>query len=161
FLDAAANLLRSDPRVDVVLAGKDTANTETGGTYREWFAAKYGGDPAVAGRGRFAGAVSEDELYPLYCECDGFCLPSRYESLGLVPLEAMMFGKPVVAVNIGGMREIVEEDGNGYLAEPENAASLEECLRRLTGDAGLRARLGRRSREIYEAKFSAEIMTAN
>jgi glycogen(starch) synthase len=164
FLDAAANLLRSDPRVDVVLAGKDTANTETGGTYREWFTQKYGGDPAVAGRVRFAGAVSEGELYQLYCECDVFCLPSRYESFGLVLLEAMMFGKPVVAVNVGGMREIVkpgDAGGNGLLAEPESAASLEECLRRLTGDAELRARLGRRSREIYEAKFSAEIMATN
>jgi glycosyltransferase involved in cell wall biosynthesis/GT2 family glycosyltransferase len=161
LLDAAANLLRADPRIDVVLAGKDTENTETGQTYREWFAQKYGGEPALAGRVRFAGAVSEGELYQLYRECDVFCLPSRYESFGLVLLEAMMFGKPVVGVQVGGMGEIVEDGGNGYLAEPESAASLEECLRRLTGDAELRERFGRRSREIYEAKFSAPIMVAN
>jgi hypothetical protein len=110
---------------------------------------------------RFTGTVSEDELYKLYGDCDVFCLPSRYESFGLVLLEAMMFAKPVVGVKIGGMQEIVEVNGNGFLAEPESAAALEECLRPLIEDAELRARFGRRSRQLYETKFSAEIMAAN
>src|SRR5581483_11224402 len=62
---------------------------------------------------------------------------------------------------IGGMQEIVEVNGNGFLAEPESAASLEACLRPLIEDADLRARFGRRSRELYEAKYAAEIMAAN
>jgi glycogen synthase len=161
LLDAAVKLIRVYPQVDFILAGKDTDNTETGQPYRDWFEGKYGHDPALAGRVRFTGAVSEEELYQLYCDCDVFCLPSRYESFGLVLLEAMMFGKPVVGVKIGGMQEIVEPGGNGFLAEPESAESLEQCLRPLLDDAQLRSRFGQRSREIYEAKFSAEIMAAN
>ena len=127
---------------------------------RDGFEEKHGGDATLSDRVRFTGTVSEDELYQLYCDCDVFCLPSRYESFGLVLLEAMMFSKPVVGVKIGGMQEIVEENGNGFLAEPESAASLEECLRPLIEDAALRARFGERSRELFEAKYSAEIMAA-
>ena len=126
FVDAIREATGIDlhefPQVDFVVAGRDTEFTEMGKTYREWYLDTYAGDPALMGRVRFTGGVSEDELYQLYCECDVFCLPSRYESFGLVLLEAMMFGKPVVAVKIGGMQEIVEADGNGFLAEPESAA---------------------------------------
>ncbi len=161
LLEAAVNLCRANPHVDFIFVGKDTGNTETSKTYRETFEEKFGDDATLSNRVRFTGAVSEEELYQLYCECDVFCLPSRYESFGLVLLEAMMFGKPVVAVKIGGMQEIVEADGNGFLAEPERAASLEKCLRTLIDDAELRARFGKRSRALYEAKFTAEIMAAN
>jgi hypothetical protein len=105
--------------------------------------------------------VSEDELYQHYADADVVCLPSRFESFGLVLVEAMMFGKPVVASAIGGMQEIVREGENGFLARPEDVASLAEALRRLLADAELRRTFGARSRELFEQHFSAEIMVRN
>lgn len=60
--------------------------------------------------------------------------PSRFESFGLVHLEAMMFGKPVVGCRIGGMKEVVQHDATGLLAEPGDADSLSNALRRLLED---------------------------
>jgi glycosyltransferase involved in cell wall biosynthesis len=54
--------------------------------------------------------------------------PSRYESFGLVFLEARMFGKPVIGCRAGGMIEVIEEGVTGLLAEPGDAASLEASL---------------------------------
>src|SRR5439155_16719110 len=132
-----------------------TPYTELGTTYREAFAREHRDRPEILARVKFAGQVSEDELYRHYADADVVCLPSRFESFGLVLVEAMMFGKPVVASAVGGMREIVEAEGNGLLAEPANAASLAGCLRRLVASEALRREFGTRSRQLYEQKFSA------
>src|SRR5262249_56588207 len=124
--------------------GKETTNTEIGTTYREAFAARHGDNPALAGRVTFAGLVSEERLYRLYATADVVCLPSRYESFGLVLVEGMMFGKPVVGCAVGGMCEIVEPGDNGLLAVPGDAASLAECLERLIESEALRREFGRR-----------------
>jgi glycosyltransferase involved in cell wall biosynthesis/GT2 family glycosyltransferase len=158
LLEAAVRLLARFPEAEFVLAGKDTPNTETGTTYRAEFLEKYGQDPAVAGRVTFAGAVSEDQLYQLYADADVVCMPSRYESFGLVLVEAMVFGRPVVGCAAGGMGEIVEPEGNGLLAQPGDAGSLEECLARLLADADLRIRFGQRSRELYEQRFALPLV---
>src|SRR5207253_547919 len=99
--------------------------------YRKAFEERHGGDAAVAGRVRFAGAVSEEALYQAYADAEVVCMPSRYESFGLVLVEAMVFGKPVVGCAVGGMCEIVEPGRNGFLAVPGDAASLIDCLERL------------------------------
>jgi glycosyltransferase involved in cell wall biosynthesis/GT2 family glycosyltransferase len=158
LLEAAVRLLKRFPRAEFVLAGKDTPNTESGTTYRAQFRERYGQDAAVSGRVAFAGAVSEDELYQHYADADVVCMPSRYESFGLVLVEGMAFGKPVVGCAVGGMCEIVEAGGNGLLARPGDAASLEECLARLLADADLRRAYGRRSRELYEQRFALPLV---
>jgi glycogen(starch) synthase len=161
LLTAAEKILTDHPEVDFILAGKDTPNTETGKTYREAFVQAHARQPGLLDRVQFAGPVSESDLYQLYADTDIFCLPSRYESFGLVLLEAMMFGKPVIGSAIGGMREIVEVGGNGYLAEPDDAASLEKCLRHLIENAAERRRFGERSRQLFIEKFSRDTMVEN
>ncbi len=161
LLTAAEKICKDHPQVDFILAGKDTPNTETGKTYREAFVKDHAAEPELLERVQFTGAVSEAELYQLYADCDVFCLPSRYESFGLVLLEAMLFGKPVIGCAIGGMQEIVEVGGNGYLAEVDDAASLEQCLRRLIENDEVRQRFGERSRALFVEKFSSDIMVEN
>ncbi|MCI0460222.1 MAG: glycosyltransferase, partial [Gemmataceae bacterium] len=161
LLEAAVSLLGRFPAAEFVLAGKDTPNTETGETYRATFERRFGHDPAVSGRVHFTGAVSEDELYRHYADADIVVLPSRYESFGLVLVEGMMFGKPVVGCSAGGMTEIVEEGGNGFLAQPGDAGSLADCLAKLLGDAELRSSFGERSRALYEEKFALPVVVAN
>lgn len=157
FLDAVVRLLPEFPQLDVVVVGKDTPNTEMSETYREAFRRTHGGT-AIAERVRFVGEASEAELHQHYADCDVFCVPSRYESFGLVYLEAMVFGAPVVATNVGGIPEVVEHERNGLLVEPEDPEALAVALRRLLTDAELRARMGRASRAIYEERFTIPAM---
>jgi glycosyltransferase involved in cell wall biosynthesis len=157
FLDAAARLAPAYPHVDFVLVGDDTIVAEDGVPYRETFQRLHGQAP-WSRRIVFRGPLPEPELYQQYADCDVFCLPARYESFGLVFLEAMQFGKPVVGTAAGGMTEVVEDGGNGFLVPPENAAALADCLGRLLDDVDLRRRFGLRSRRLFEAEFTGELM---
>src|SRR5581483_3956789 len=104
FLEAALALAREFPAAEFAIAGNDSIPAEGGMTYRAAFQGRHASDAALA-RIHFLGQVSEDELHRQYGACDVFCLPARYESFGLVFLEAMMFGKPVIGCDVGGMAE--------------------------------------------------------
>jgi glycogen(starch) synthase len=158
LLDAAIRLLPDFPQLEIVVVGKDTPNTEMAETYREAFLRTHGRDRGIAERVRFVGEVSDAALYQFYADCDVFCVPSRYESFGLVYIEAMMFGVPIVATRVGGVPEVVQHDGNGFLVEPEDPAALAEALRRLVADGALRAQFGRASRALYEERFTIPAM---
>lgn len=158
LLEAAVRLLPELPHLEIVVVGKDTPNTELGETYREAFTRTHGGDPAIAARVRFVGEASEADLYQWYADCDVFCVPSRYESFGLVYLEAMMFGVPIVATRVGGIPEVVQHERNGLLVEPEDPDALAAALRRVIVDGTLRAAYGRASRAIYEEHFTVPVM---
>jgi len=90
----------------------------------------------------FAGVQRGEDLLMQYRQADAFVLPSRKESTGLVLLEAMAAGLPIVATNVEGTRETMGSDG--LLVEP-NAPALAEAMDRLTGDHALWAELARRS----------------
>jgi glycosyltransferase involved in cell wall biosynthesis len=82
--------------------------------------------------------------------CDVYAMPSFEEPLGVIYLEAMAMGKPVVALRSGGVPEVVEHGGSGLLSEPGDADGLAEHIVTLLRDPGLRARMGRRGRELVE-----------
>ncbi|MCA1691774.1 MAG: glycosyltransferase, partial [Actinobacteria bacterium] len=152
LLSAAPDLLARHPDVELVLVGRDTPHTELGETYREWFRREHAGDGAVLDRVRFLGEVDDNERDRWYASADVFCAPSRYESFGLVLLEAMAHGVPVVSCDAGGVADIV--DGNGLLAKPGDTASLLACLDTLLSDPQMCADMGRRSRELFEKTWS-------
>ncbi len=154
LLSIAAPLLERHPEAHLTLIGDDTLPGDGGETFRQRFERERAGDP-VAARVHFEGKVPDDRLYACVAGCDVFVAPSRYESFGLIFLEAMMFAKPVVGCRAGGMPEIIVENETGLLAEPGDASSLLACLERLLADAGLRERLGQRGREVYEERFTA------
>jgi glycogen(starch) synthase len=87
----------------------------------------------------FAGEVADSELEAQLERCEVFVAPSRYESFGLVFLEAMMFGKAVVGCRAGGMMEVIDEGVTGLLAEPGDSNSL------------AREKLTERTLQFYEA----------
>jgi glycosyltransferase involved in cell wall biosynthesis len=162
FLEAAALLGPEFPAAEFVLVGDDTIPMEgnPGTTYKDYFRARFGGEP-WARQVVFTGKVSEDRLYAEYAGCDVFCLPARYESFGLVLVEAMVFGKPVVAAAAGGMPEVVADGQTGVLVYPDSARSLADHLRPLLADPGLRARLGAAARRRYEEEFRLDAMVRN
>jgi glycosyltransferase involved in cell wall biosynthesis len=157
LLDSVPALLAEFPALRVSIVGDDRIPAPGGGTYRQRFEASHAAS-SWADRVEFTGSVDDEELARRYRGCDLFVAPSRYESFGLVLIEAMMRSKPVVACAAGGMREIVEEGGSGFLVPPGDSDALRARVAQLISSTELRARLGRRGREIYEERYTAARM---
>ncbi len=84
------------------------------------------------------GDLTQDALAREYNACDAFCLPSLQEGFGIVFLEAMAAGKPIVAARAAAVPEVVE---HGLLVEPDNPEALASALARLHANPELRAQL--------------------
>jgi hypothetical protein len=114
--------------------------------------------PAAADRVELAGQVSAERLSELYRQCSLFVAPSLWESFGLVFLEAMARGKPVVGTTAGGIREVVEDGVTGILVRPGDAEDLAEAIRSLLADPEQRLAMGRAGLERWRRHFSREAM---
>jgi glycosyltransferase involved in cell wall biosynthesis len=86
-------------------------------------------------------------------------VPSIEEPLGLVAIESMAVGTPVVATNVGGLPEIVRHEENGLLVQPRNPSELAAAIIRLAHDPGLRMRLGENGRPTAFAQFDPPTLT--
>jgi glycosyltransferase involved in cell wall biosynthesis len=94
------------------------------------------------------------ELGAYYERAAVVCVPSRREGYGFAAREAMAYGRPLVASRVGGLADL---DGTGaVLVAPGDVGALRSALERLLGDAGERARLGSRAREVAASRFSHE-----
>lgn len=123
--------------------------------YKDYFLSKYN---EFSERVIFEGYISDEEIIDRYSNCDIFIAPSRFESFGLIFLEAMIFSKPVIGTNIGGIPEVVENGVSGILIENENSEDLKNALIKLIENKDIRENMGKNGRRIYEEKFTAEIM---
>jgi glycosyltransferase involved in cell wall biosynthesis len=107
------------------------------------------------------GRVDEESKVRLMRSADCLVYPTRYESFGLPPLEAMSAGCPVIASDLPVVSEMVRHGENGLLVEPESHEALAGAIVRLLTEPGLRARLvegGRRTLSSYmEADLIARI----
>jgi glycogen synthase len=115
-------------------------------------------DHAAPGRVRFLGGVPGP--WNFLASVDVLVVPSRREPWGRVAAEALMSGVPVVAADAGGLPEIVRDGVDGLLYPPGDVDALVRQLRLLTGDAALRARLGRAARE-GAARFDPAVHSAH
>jgi phosphatidyl-myo-inositol alpha-mannosyltransferase len=99
-----------------------------------------------------AGEVPKDELPSYYATCDVFCAPSTgRESFGIVLLEGMAAGKPVVATDIDGYRSVVRDGREGLLVEPRNPHALADAIGTLFSNDDLRRSLGMEGRKRARA----------
>ncbi len=87
-----------------------------------------------------------------------FVLPSRWEGFPISILEAMRAGLPVIAADVGGVREAVIDGENGFLIGHADTAGLQRALETLLSDARLRDRMAHCSRALFEQRFTAEHM---
>ncbi len=110
----------------------------------------------------FAGRVSDAELQRHYQACQVFVLPAIVDSsgdtemLGMVSLEAMRYGKPVVATRVGGVADIVQDGATGLLVEQRNPAMLAAAIDRLLADPALADTLGQAGYCFARDHFSWE-----
>ncbi len=108
----------------------------------------------------FHGFVSAEEKAERLAGCDAFVLPAVVdakgdtEGLGVVLLEAMTYGKPVIASAAGGIVDIVRDGGNGYLVPPGDAAALAGAIRACVENPERARALGAQGRVDVEAGFS-------
>jgi glycosyltransferase involved in cell wall biosynthesis len=94
----------------------------------------------------FRESVDQVTLLGLYADCDVLALPSRNEGWGLVLMEAMACGKPVVATRVGGIPELVRNRTEGILVEAGDVKGIADSITRLLKDPALRDRMGRAGR---------------
>ncbi len=104
----------------------------------------------IAGSVSFIDAVRHEDLPLYYNSADVCVVPSYYESFGLVALEAMACGVPVVASKVGGLPETVRDSQTGFLIPDINPTAFAGRLELLLGDPELRWELGAGARELAE-----------
>jgi glycosyltransferase involved in cell wall biosynthesis len=106
------------------------------GPYREELKAHFAGTNT-----HFVGYLRGQDLAAAYASADAFIFPSRTETLGLVLLEAMAAGCPVIAANAGGIPDIVTDGENGYLFDPADELGAVAAAQRLFSDPNQREAL--------------------
>jgi glycosyltransferase involved in cell wall biosynthesis len=105
----------------------------------------------LQGTVRWLGDVSQSDLAREYNCCDVFCLPSVQEGFGIVFLEAMAAGRPIVATRAAAIPEVLPQ---GLLVEPDNEQALAEAIQRLYREPALRFSLAETGRRVV-AQFDA------
>jgi len=104
----------------------------------------------------FPGRLGDDILPVYYSAADVCVVPSHYEPFGLVAIEAMASGTPVVASDVGGLQFTVVPEETGLLAPPKNEVAFAAAIDRILSNPTYAKQLGQAARKRVEAKFSWE-----
>ena len=147
LLQAISRIMHSVEGCQFVIAGDGPEE----GRLREMAKA-----PKVDELVRFVGDIPNDEIPAWFSRCELFVLPSRSEPFGIVLLEAMTFGKAIVATRVGGIPEFVTHGFNGLLVPSEDSDALAESIRILLVDKELRSAIGRNGLERVEKEFNVK-----
>lgn len=141
LLDAFAEVRRRIPDARLLVVGHYTSRQR-----HEW--SRVAAERGVARDVVFVGYVSDAELPRYYRTADVFCAPSTgFEALGIVLLEAMASGVPIVATDIVGYRTVVRDGQEGILVPPADTEALAEALTTVLDDAAFRQRLVTNARQ--------------
>lgn len=108
----------------------------------------------------FTGFVSEEDLVALTKSADVMVVPSVYEPFGIVALEGMAAGVPVVASQVGGLAEVVEHDKTGVYVYSRSPDSIAWGVERVLSDQGYRDWLVKNAYEAARSRFSWEAVAA-
>jgi glycosyltransferase involved in cell wall biosynthesis len=108
--------------------------------------------------GRLAFTGWSEEARAQLASFDVFVLPSRYEGFPLAVVEAMMAGLPVVASDVGSVREAVRDGATGLLVPPNDPGALAAAVGRLLADPGRAREMGRAGRRLALERYTAAAM---
>lgn len=145
MISALPRVLRKSPDAFLALVGDgaDRARLE-----------QLARDLGVSERVRFLPGLTQDELFACYAACTVFALPSRGEGFGLVFLEAMAHGKPVIGGAHGGTPDVIEDGVTGRLVQHGDIEELAGALESLLADPAGAAEMGAKERIRIERLFS-------
>jgi GT2 family glycosyltransferase/glycosyltransferase involved in cell wall biosynthesis len=107
------------------------------------------------------GQASREQIAAYFATADICVLPSRDEVLPIVLLEAMAYGKSIIATNVGGVSEVIDHGQEGLLVQVEDHQDLARCLIRLIDDSALRRQLGEQARQHFLQDFTQERFVAD
>lgn len=139
LIEAMPQVLAAHPTARLVIVGEGHERPRLEALIRE---------RGLAAHVTLAGRVPDQELRSYYQACQIFVLPSIVddtgdtEMLGMVSLEAMRYGKPVVAARVGGVADIVQDGLTGWLVQQRDPAALASAITRLLADPTLASDLG-------------------
>ncbi|HEY3374717.1 MAG TPA: glycosyltransferase family 4 protein [Candidatus Aquicultor sp.] len=148
LLQSMKRIVEMQPDVHLILMGDGPLHDEL---------VKQANELGIADNVSFLGFVDEPGRY--MAGLDIFVLPSVNEPFGIVVLEAMALGLPVVATNAGGVPDIIDDGINGLLAASNDAASLAGAVLRLIGDADFRNAFAERGPVLVREKFTTKSMS--
>ena len=150
LLKAFSYVVKEEPDARLVVAGKGYMEP-----ILRTLASKLGIQESIV----FRGYVPESEKPGLYRRASMVVIPSIYgESFGIVALEAIASGRPVIASNTGGLREIIDDGIEGFLVEPSSPQALAEKIILLLQDRGLYRKMSIQARSKAEKKYSWNII---
>jgi glycosyltransferase involved in cell wall biosynthesis len=104
----------------------------------------------------FPGFIADEELPDYYHNCDAFILPSLssdQEGFGIVLLEAMACGRPVISTDIVGVAKDVRRTGSGIIVKPRDSNVLAQAIMEILKDEGMAEEMGRKGRSLVEEKY--------
>lgn len=150
LITALPRLLMEWPELQLVIVGE--------GNDQAWL------EQIADGRGvrrhvHFLSGLSYAEIAACYTACEVFAMPSRGEGFGLVYLEAMACGKPVIGGAHGGAPEVIEDGKTGFLVHHDDAGELATSLQTLLADSALAREMGARGRERVENEFRFSVFS--
>jgi len=102
------------------------------------------------------GEVDENKKQLLLANCDFLCVPSTDETFGIVYTEAMSYRKPVIALNVAPVNEIVKNGETGILIEPGDTGSLRNAVSTLENNEKIRLEMGAAAYKRYEENYSGK-----
>ena len=107
---------------------------------------------------QFGGWAGRRELKKQFARATALALPSLEDNCPMVVLEAMAAGVPVMAANVGGVPELIEEGATGLFCDPLRPDSMQGAMERLLSNDGLRLRLASRAREHARLRFHPQVI---
>ena len=145
LLEAAEQILKFNSNFKFVFVGEGPVKQDLAQLLRK---------ENNSGKIEFTGFIDDTKLRTLYHIADVAVFPSLYEPFGIVALEAMAEGCPVIASNTGGLSEIIRDQRNGLLVKPGDVNSLVRAILQIINDSGLRKKL--RKNGIKDARLKYE-----
>ncbi|NES83002.1 MAG: glycosyltransferase family 4 protein [Moorea sp. SIO1G6] len=108
----------------------------------------------------FHNGADQENIKQLYSTADIFALPSLKETFGIVLIEAMHYGLPIITTNVSAMPELVQDGENGLLVPPANSQRLAQALSKLMANPELRQDMGQKGRERVNNSYHWEQTSA-
>jgi N-acetyl-alpha-D-glucosaminyl L-malate synthase BshA len=142
LIKAMAKVVKSAPDSELVIVGTGSMEKVLKNLVRSL---------GISEHVRFTGFVKNNEKVLYYRSADVFVLPSLYEIFGIVNLEAMACGVPIVASKVGGISEVIKSGVNGLLVPPRDVDALADAIMYLLENEVIRKRMGENAKVIVKA----------